>query len=208
MLADTHPRHAPGLNGAGYFEVFTPPSTARRRHPKTRRSTFPSSRRRPSRLEAGIGSFTNTAFCGNVSYKDVNFLGHALQFSADARLESKLQNGSLRLVQPPNAAGWSTVWSTRLERTDISGLVTQSFIAGARRDLARRTQPMAIRARLRRRSTAGGQRRDDFRARGVRRCRAHVASHGRPAVANPRLHGVAPGRSGDSGRIFGKPSRA
>jgi len=84
------------------------------------------------KLEAGLGFSTDTAFRGNVSYRDVDVNHHALQMYVDARVESKLQNASLRFVSPPAANGWSPSVFARLEQTDISGLVTKTAIAGAR----------------------------------------------------------------------------
>jgi translocation and assembly module TamA len=86
----------------------------------------------PKRLEAGLGYSTDTAFRGNVSYRDVDVGGRALQMYADARVESKLQNASLRFVQPPARNGWSPSVFTRIERTDINSLVTQTAVAGTR----------------------------------------------------------------------------
>jgi translocation and assembly module TamA len=86
----------------------------------------------PKKLEAGLGYSTDTAFRGNVSYRDVDVGGRALQMFVDARLESKLQNASLRFVQPPARNGWSPSVFTRIVRTDINCLVTQTAAAGAR----------------------------------------------------------------------------
>ena len=86
----------------------------------------------PKKLEAGIGYSTDTAFRGNVSYRDVDVGGRALQMYVDARVESKLQNASLRFVTPPAANGWSRSTFARIERTDISGLVTQTAATGVR----------------------------------------------------------------------------
>ncbi|HET8875641.1 MAG TPA: BamA/TamA family outer membrane protein, partial [Casimicrobiaceae bacterium] len=46
--------------------------------------------------------------------------------------ESKLQNASLRFVEPPAANGWSRTTFARIERTNISGLVTQTAATGLR----------------------------------------------------------------------------
>ncbi len=86
----------------------------------------------PKRLEAGVGYSTDTAFRGNMSYRDVDVASRALQMYIDARVESKLQNASLRFVAPPAASGWSRATFARIERTDISGLVTQTATAGIR----------------------------------------------------------------------------
>jgi len=86
----------------------------------------------PKKLEAGLGYSTDTAFRANVSYRDADVGGRALQMYIDARVESKLQNASLRFVEPPAANGWSRSTFARVERTDISGLVTQTADAGLR----------------------------------------------------------------------------
>jgi translocation and assembly module TamA len=86
----------------------------------------------PKKLEAGLGYSTDTAFRANVSYRDVDVGGRALQMYVDARVESKLQNASLRFVAPPAANGWSRSAFARVERTDIAGLVTQTADTGVR----------------------------------------------------------------------------
>ncbi|MGH8801645.1 MAG: autotransporter assembly complex protein TamA [Casimicrobiaceae bacterium] len=86
----------------------------------------------PKRVEAGIGFSTDTAFRGNLSYRDVNFASHAIQMRIDLDLESKVQSGSIRFVTPPAANGWSTSTFASIEGTDIAGLVTQTGTAGLR----------------------------------------------------------------------------
>jgi translocation and assembly module TamA len=86
----------------------------------------------PKKIEAGLGFSTDTAFRANVSYRDVDVGARALQMYVDARLESKLQSASLRFVEPPTTSGWSRSTFARVERTDISGLVTQTAATGFR----------------------------------------------------------------------------
>lgn len=86
----------------------------------------------PKKLEVGLGYSTDTAFRGNISYRDVDVDHHALQMYVDARVEQKLQNASLRFVRPPSASGWSPSAFVGVERTDISGLETQAAKAGVR----------------------------------------------------------------------------
>lgn len=86
----------------------------------------------PRRVEAGIGFSTDTAFRGNLSYRDVDFASRAIQMHIDARIESKLQSGAIRFVTPPAANGWSTSTFANVERTDIAGLVTQTGSTGVR----------------------------------------------------------------------------
>ncbi|HSV18649.1 MAG TPA: BamA/TamA family outer membrane protein [Casimicrobiaceae bacterium] len=86
----------------------------------------------PKRIEAGIGFSTDTRVRANLNYRDVDFLQRALQFTADLRLESKVQSASFRVVRPPNANGWSIAGTTQVERTDIEGLITETASIGAR----------------------------------------------------------------------------
>jgi translocation and assembly module TamA len=86
----------------------------------------------PKKLEACLGYSTDTAFRANVSYRDVDVFERALQMYVEARVESKLQNASLRFIEPPAANGWSRTTFARIERTDISGLVTQTAATGLR----------------------------------------------------------------------------
>jgi len=120
------------LNGTGYFAsvhaaIDTDPAKAAAAPVHVAVIEAP-----PKRIEAGFGYSTDTAFRANVSYRDVDFGAHALQMYVDARVESKLQNASLRFVEPPNRSGWSRSTFARAERTDISGLVTQTAVVGLR----------------------------------------------------------------------------
>lgn len=120
------------LNGTGYFasvQAAIEPDPAQAANAPVHVSVIEAP---PKKLEAGLGYSTDTAFRGNVSYRDVNVDGRALQMYIDARVESKLQNASLRFVRPPAANGWSPAVFTRIERTDISSLVTQTGVAGVR----------------------------------------------------------------------------
>lgn len=120
------------LNGTGYFAsvhaaIDTDPAKAKNAPVHVAVIEGP-----PRRIEAGLGYSTDTAFRGNVSYRDVDVGGRALQMYIDARIEQKLQNASLRFVRPPAANGWSQATFARIERTDISGLETQAAVAGVR----------------------------------------------------------------------------
>ena len=86
----------------------------------------------PKRLEMGIGFSTDTRVRANLSYRDVDWLSRALQASTDLRLESLVQSASFRVVRPPDARGWSYVGAASVERTDISGLITETTSLGAR----------------------------------------------------------------------------
>jgi len=86
------------------------------------------------KLEAGVGYSTDTEFRVNASYRDVNVDGHALQFYVDARLESLLQSGTLRLIQPPDDRGWVNAYTlAKYERTNLNDLLTNTVGAGMRR---------------------------------------------------------------------------
>jgi translocation and assembly module TamA len=120
------------LNGAGYFAsvhavIDADPANAADAPVHVSVIEAP-----PKKIEVGLGYSTDTAFRGNVSYRDVDVRNRAIQMYVDARLESKLQNASLRFVEPPEASGWSRTTFGRIERTDISGLVTQTAATGLR----------------------------------------------------------------------------
>ena len=57
------------------------------------------------KLEAGVGFSTDTEFRVNANYRDVDIDGRGLQFLVDARIETLLQSGTLRFVQPPGPLG-------------------------------------------------------------------------------------------------------
>lgn len=120
------------LNGTGYFasvHAAVDADPAQAADAPVRVSVIEAP---PKKLEAGLGYSTNTAFRANVSYRDVDAFERAVQMYVDARIESKLQNASLRFVEPPAANGWSRTTFARIERTDISGLVTQTAASGLR----------------------------------------------------------------------------
>lgn len=87
----------------------------------------------PKRIEGGIGFSTDTRFRGNVRYSDVDVDGHATQLFVDGRADTKIQSFSVRVARPPTDRGWLDTWGAKIERTDISGLVTQTAAVGARR---------------------------------------------------------------------------
>ncbi len=120
------------LNGTGYFasvRAVVDPDAAHAADAPVHVAVIEAP---PKKLEAGLGFSTDTAFRANVSYRDVDVNARALQMYVDARVESKLQNASLRFVEPPTTNGWSRSTFARIERTDISGLVTQTAAAGFR----------------------------------------------------------------------------
>jgi translocation and assembly module TamA len=129
------------LNGTGYFAsvhaaIDTDPKQAASAPVHVAVIEAP-----PKRIEVGLGYSTDTAYRASLSYRDVDVLSRAIQTSVDARVESKLQNLSLRFVEPPAANGWSRTTFARVERTDISGLTTRTAATGLRmRSLDERDQ--------------------------------------------------------------------
>ena len=120
------------LNGTGYFASVHAAIDADPAHAANAPVHLALIEAPPKKLEAGLGFSTDTAFRGNVNYRDVDVFERALQMSLDARVESKLQNASLRFVEPPSPSGWSRSTFGRIEHTDISNLVTQTAVAGVR----------------------------------------------------------------------------
>src|SRR5487761_2051919 len=118
------------LNGTGYFASVRAAIDTDPRHAADAPVEVAVIEAPPKRVEAGIGYSTDTAFRANLSYRDVDFASRALQLYLDTRIESKLQNASLRLVSPPAANGWSASTFANVERTDIAGLITQAGAAG------------------------------------------------------------------------------
>jgi translocation and assembly module TamA len=129
------------LNGTGYFAsvhaaIDTDPNEAASAPVHVSVIEAP-----PKKIEVGLGYSTDTAYRASLSYRDVDTFGHAVQMSVDARVESKLQNLSLRFVEPPAENGWSRTTFARVERTDISGLTTRTAATGLRmRSLDERNQ--------------------------------------------------------------------
>ncbi|CAG0948546.1 Translocation and assembly module subunit TamA [Burkholderiales bacterium] len=94
------------------------------------------------RIEVGVGYSTDTAYRGNLSWRDVDFAGRAIQFSVDARVESKVLDATVRFVRPPDARGWRDSAGAHVERTDIERLVTRTAYAAVRRQsVDERRQP-------------------------------------------------------------------
>lgn len=96
------------------------------------------------RLEAGVGFSTDTRWRGNFLWRDVDFGGNALQFSVDARVESKVQGIAARFVQPPDERGWRDSWGAQIERTDIENLVTRTALAAWRRQSVEERRQLAF----------------------------------------------------------------
>ena len=125
--------YARRLSNAGYFAsvqaaIDTDPATAA--DAPLRVSVIEAPRRR---IEAGIGYSTDVEFRANVSYRDFDVDGAGTQFIADARYETLVQSGSLRLVRPPNAGGWQDSAFARVEHTNVNDLITRTAGFGVRR---------------------------------------------------------------------------
>ncbi|HEX6137130.1 MAG TPA: BamA/TamA family outer membrane protein [Casimicrobiaceae bacterium] len=195
------------LNGTGYFAsvhaaIDTDPANAASAPVHVSVIEAP-----PKKIEAGVGYSTDTAFRGNVSYRDVDVGARALQMYIDARLESKLQNASLRFVEPPAANGWSPATFARIERTDISSLVTQTAGIGIRMSsLDERNQWQYGAAFLTDRQTPFGQPSDDSRALyvDVERAWRRVDDLASPTQGWIALLQLGAGIPGVSTRTFGR----
>jgi len=87
----------------------------------------------PKRLETGVGFSTDTRLRASLNYRDVDFANRALQFTTDLSIEQALQNASVRLVRPPDERGWSLAGTFSVQRTDISGLITDTTSIGGQR---------------------------------------------------------------------------
>jgi len=120
------------LNASGYFasvQARIDPETA---HPENATVNIAVVEAQPKRFEGGIGYSTDVQFRATASYRDVNFDGHATQLLAEARLETRIQSGSLRFQRPPNEFGWIATYGAGAERTDIESLVTRTAAIGTR----------------------------------------------------------------------------
>ncbi len=94
------------------------------------------------RLEFGAGFSTDTQYRVSASWSDRNVADRALQFFADLRLESKLQQIDIRFVPAPISRGWIDTFATGALRTDIENLVTRTaYVTARRRSLDERRTP-------------------------------------------------------------------
>ena len=120
------------LNASGYFASVQARIDPEAPRPEDATVDVAVIEARPKRFEGGIGYSTDVQFRANANYRDVNFDGNGLQFVADARVETKIQSGSVRFSRPPNASGWIASYFVGAERTDIESLVTRTSAAGTR----------------------------------------------------------------------------
>jgi translocation and assembly module TamA len=121
------------LNNAGYFasvQAAIDPDPDKASDATVRVGVIEAPRRR---IEAGIGYSTDVEFRANLSYRDVDVDGAATQFFADARYETLIQSGSLRLARPANEDGWQDSAFARVEHTNVNDLITRTAGFGIRR---------------------------------------------------------------------------
>ena len=125
-------RYVRRLNASGYFasvQAKVDPETA---HPESATVNIAVIEARPKRFEGGVGYSTDVQWRTNASYRDVNFDGHGMQFLADARLETRIQSGSVKFTKPPTDFHWIASYYAGAERTDIESLVTRTAAFGTR----------------------------------------------------------------------------
>ena len=120
------------LNASGYFASVQAKIDPETSHPENATVNIAVIEARPKRFEGGIGYSTDVQFRASASYRDVNFDGHGMQFLAEARLETRIQSGSLKFQLPPNESGWIATYGGGAERTDIESLVTRTAVIGTR----------------------------------------------------------------------------
>jgi translocation and assembly module TamA len=125
-------RYVRRLNASGYFASVQARIDPESAHPEAATVDIAVIEGRTKRFEGGVGYSTDVQFRTNANYRDVNIDGNGLQLLADARLETKIQSGSLRVTRPPNDSGWIATFGAGFERTNIESLVTRTFAAGTR----------------------------------------------------------------------------
>ncbi|MDO9012387.1 MAG: autotransporter assembly complex family protein [Gallionella sp.] len=85
------------------------------------------------KLGLGIGMSTDTGPRILLDHRDLNFLDRAWGLGSTLKLDQKQQTLSSNLQLPANAQGYRDNLNAQMERTDISGEVTQKLIMGAKR---------------------------------------------------------------------------
>jgi len=85
------------------------------------------------KLGLGIGMSTDTGPRILLDHRDLNFLDRAWGLGSTLKLDQKQQTLSSNLQLPSNAQGYRDNLNAQMERTDISGEVTQKLIMGAKR---------------------------------------------------------------------------
>ena len=120
------------LNASGYFASVQAKVDQDTTHPENATVNIAVIEARPKRFEGGVGYSTDVQWRTNASYRDVNFDGHGTQFLADARLETRVQSGSVKFQRPPTDYHWIASYYAAAERTDIESLVTRTAAFGTR----------------------------------------------------------------------------
>jgi translocation and assembly module TamA len=125
-------RYVRRLNASGYFASVQAKIDQETTHPERATVNIAVIEARPKRFEGGIGYSTDVQWRTNASYRDVNWDGHGTQFLADARLETRIQSGSVKFTRPPTDFHWIASYYAGAERTDIESLVTRTAAIGTR----------------------------------------------------------------------------
>ena len=125
-------RYVRRLNASGYFASVQAKIDPETTHPENATVNIAVIEARPKRFEGGVGYSTDVQWRTSASYRDVNWDGHGTQFLADARLESRIQSGSVRFQRPPTDFHWIATYFAGAERTDIESLVTRTAAFGTR----------------------------------------------------------------------------
>ena len=125
-------RYVRRLNASGYFASVQAKIDPETTHPEDATVNIAVIEARPKRFEGGVGYSTDVQWRTNASYRDVNFDGQGTQFLADARLESRIQSGSVKFQRPPTDFHWIATYFAGAERTDIESLVTRTAAFGTR----------------------------------------------------------------------------
>jgi translocation and assembly module TamA len=120
------------LNASGYFASVQAKIDPDTTHPENATVNVAVIEGPTRRFEGGVGYSTDVHWRANANYRDVNFDGKGLQLLADARVESKIQSGSLRFTSPPNESRWIASYGGGYERTNIEDLVTRTAAVGTR----------------------------------------------------------------------------
>jgi translocation and assembly module TamA len=120
------------LNASGYFSSVQASIDTASEHPEDATLRVAVIEAPTKSFEGGIGYSTDVTYTAKINYRDVNIDGKGLQLLIDAQYDGNTQGGSVRLVQPANAAGWIGTWALGARHTDIEGLVTKTASAGTR----------------------------------------------------------------------------
>jgi len=120
------------LNSSGYFSSVQASIDTASARPEEATVRVAVIEARTKTFEGGLGYSTDLRYTAKINYRDVNIDDHGLQLLFDAQYDAETQGGSLRFVQPANAAGWIGSWTLAANQTDIEGLATKTASAGAR----------------------------------------------------------------------------